>query len=303
MSKSQDELQLERELFVRAMLPTIRGEGAARLAAMLEPLEVPAGTFLFHAGEPPEQFFFVVEGQVAMEAEGHPTWTFGPRSMVGMVDMNAWRPHRRACRTLQPTRLLAGRSRQWLELLDDDPIMGDSAIQGFASVLHSQLGLHGHLLAPPPIIASELLVPPLPLYQKALVLRDTALLRRASTQAIVSLAQVAEELVFDAGEAVFALGRAERALYVVASGVVALGMLGSDRRVSIGPRSVLGAAAALSGNLGGFSALAETSALVLRIREEDYYDQSDEHPELMRAAMAYMAIELERLMDLVPPTT
>ena len=34
--------QLERELFVRALMPSIRGDGAARLAAMLEPLEMPA---------------------------------------------------------------------------------------------------------------------------------------------------------------------------------------------------------------------------------------------------------------------
>jgi hypothetical protein len=46
--------------------------------------------------------------------------------------------------------------------------------------------------------------------------------------------------------------------------------------------------------------VAETSAILLRIREEDYYDQSDEHPELTRAATAYLAIEFEKMMDVKP---
>ena len=46
------ELHLERELFVRALMPTLRGDGAARLAALLELREVPADTVLFRRGEP-----------------------------------------------------------------------------------------------------------------------------------------------------------------------------------------------------------------------------------------------------------
>jgi hypothetical protein len=75
----------------------------------------------------------------------------------------------------------------------------------------------------------------------------------------------------------------------------------SDRSVRVGPRSFLAPAASLCGRLGDFSATAESAVLILRIREEDYYDQSDEHPELTRAAMANLATELEKMMDLKPP--
>jgi CRP-like cAMP-binding protein len=295
-----DEVRLERELFVRALMPTMHGEGAARIASVLEAREVPAGTILFRQGEPPDEFFFVVEGQVVLEAEGLPDWTFGDRSLVGMVDMTAWRPHRRNCRTTRPSRLLVGRSAAWLDIMDDDPLMGEDAIYFFSLRVHTSWLELGHLLPPEVIAPDGALGPSLAIHQRALVLRDTPLLARASTQAIASLAQVAEELTFPAGALIFARGEAERALYAVASGVVALSPP-SHRFVRVGPRRFMAPAASLCGRLGDFSAHAESAVLILRIREEDYHDQSDEHPELTRAAMAYMATELERMMDLKPP--
>ncbi len=300
MNERAEGLRLERELFVRALMPSMHGEGAARLAGLLDARELPEGALLFREGEPPDEFFFVVEGRVVMEADGLPPWTFGERSLVGMVDMTAWRPHRRSCRTLQPTRVLAGRSTAWFDLLDDDPVMGEDAIHNFALRLYTLQRELEHLLPPEPLVADLGLSSPLAIHEKALVLRDTSLLVRASTQAIASLAQVAEELTFSAGAELFARGQAERALYVVASGVVAL-RDAADRLGRVGPLRMLAPAAALSGVLGEYSARAETQAIVLRIREEEYYDQSDEHPDLKRSAMAYMATEQEKMMDLRPP--
>ncbi len=302
MSEHEDQLQLERELFVRAFMPDLRGMGAARLAAQLAPREVPEGAYLFRQGEPPHEYFFILEGRVVMEAEGLPQWAFGDRSLVGMVDMTAWRPHRRDCRATEPTRLLVGQSADWRDLLDDDAFMGEGAIHNFALRVHELWTKMGHLLPPEPIGPAPSLSPPLAMYEKALVLRDTPLLSRAHTQAIASLAQVAEELSFAAGEQVFTAGSAERALYAVANGVVLLRFSG-DRVMRVGPLQFLAPAAALSGQLGAFSAHAETDVIMLRIREEDYYDQAEEHPELTRAAMAFTATELERLMDLKPPAT
>ncbi|HTV23838.1 MAG TPA: cyclic nucleotide-binding domain-containing protein [Polyangiaceae bacterium] len=294
-----DQFKLERELFVRALMPTMHGEGAARIAALLEARDLPEGAILFREGDPPDQFFFVVEGRVVLEAEGLPDWVFGDRSLVGMVDMNAGRPHRRTCRTTRPTRLLVGRAAAWLDIMTDDPEMGDTAIYFFALRVHERSLELGHLLEPAPIADGEI-GSPLAIHQKALVLRDTALLSRASTQAIASLAQVAEEITYPAGATLFARGQAERALYAVARGVVQL-RASNGRVVRVGPQCFLAPESSLCGRLGEFSAEAETACSVLRIRVEDYYDQSDEHPDLTRAAMASLALEVERLIDLKPP--
>lgn len=294
------ELPLERELFVRALMPTLHGDGAARLAALLELREVPAETVLFRRGEAVDWFFFVVEGQVVMEAEGIPTWTFGDRSLVGVLDMMAEHAHRRTCRTTRPSRLLAGRAEGWLMLLDEDAMLGQDAIHNFAQRVQELTVRFGARLGLEPAEAGPALATPLPIHERTLALRDTALLRRASTQATASLAQVCDEIVLASGSELFALDGGGRALYVVASGVIRLAhRSGADQRVGRG--SILAPAASLSGQLGDYSASAETSAVVLRIREEDYYDQSEEHFDLTRAAMAYMAAELERWLDLEPP--
>jgi CRP-like cAMP-binding protein len=295
-----DRIGLERELFVRALMPDMHGEGAARIAAGLEARDVPEGTWLFRRDEPPEQFFFVIEGQVVMEAEGLADWVFGDRSLVGTIDMMAWRPHRRSCRTTRQSRLLVGNSRDWLGIMDDDPVMGETAIYFFSLSAHTLWFEVGHLLEAERIMPEAGALPPLAVHEKALVLRDTPLLARASTQAIASLAQVAEELSFAAGTTIFARGQAERALYAVASGVVVLRADG-ERTLRIGPQRFLAPTAALCGRLGDFSAHAETSVILLRIREEEYYDQSDEHPELTRAALASISTYVEQMMDLKPP--
>lgn len=297
---TSDEARLERELFVRALMPSMHGEGAARIAALLEARDVPEDTVLFRQGDPPDEFFFVVEGEVIMEADGVPDWTFGDRSLVGMVDMNAGRPHRRSCRTRRPTRLLVGRAAAWLEIMDDDPEMSDTAIYFFAERVHSHSLELGGQLTPDPILEGEI-GSPLAIHQKTLVLRDTPLLSRASTQAIASLAQVAEELTYPAGATLFATGQAEPALYAVARGVVVL-RSEPGRVMRVGPQRFLASEASLCGRLGDYSAQAETACSVLRIRVEDYYDQADEHPDLTRAAMACLALEVEKLMDLKPPT-
>lgn len=294
------ELQLDRELFVRALMPTLRGEGAARLAALLEPREVPADSVLFRRDEPADEFFFIIEGQVLMEAPGIPTWTFGDRSLVGVLDMMTGHGHRRTCRTTRPSRLFAGRAEAWLELLDDDVMLGQDAIYNFAQRVHQLSVRLGPALPAEAPEAGPLLVPPLSIVERTLALRDTALLRRASTQATASLAEVCEELTLAPGAELFAIDAAERALYAVASGIILLVQRsGAVQRVGRG--GMLAPAAALSGQLGDYRARAETAAVVLRIREEDYYDQSDEHFDLTRAAIAYLAAEVERWMDVEPP--
>lgn len=319
MSDAAAETRLERELFVRSVLPELHGDAAARLAAVLEPRDVPAETWLFRAGEPSAEFFFIVEGHVSMELEGHAPWTFGARSMVGMIDMNLRRPHRRGCRTTRATRVLVGNARVWTDMAEDDPLLGNTALQAMSVQLHALWREHGYLLPPEPTVRRVASERPLPLYEKVLALRDTGLFRRAGTQALASLAQVAEELEFGAEAEVFAVGHAERTLYVVVEGLIELAFLDAEASVAapatpgqrepnslrhvvrFGPLHVLAPAAAMCGQLGAYSARALEASVLLRIRDDDYYDQAEEHPDLIRAALAYLVTERERLMDLVPP--
>jgi CRP-like cAMP-binding protein len=300
MTSRAAEQQLERELFVRSLLPDMRGRLAMRLAGILEPREVPEGTWLFRAGEPSDQFFLIVEGRVSMEVPGHPPWIFGPRSLVGMLDINLGRPHRRDCRTLEPSRVLVGASKLWLDMFEDDPLFAEGAIRSLSLQLHGLWKQHASSEHDQRSSATPPWPGPLPLYEKVLVLRDAQLFEHAGVQAVASLAQVADELELEAGALLFGVGEVQRTQYVVARGLIEL-RRGQEFVARCGPLTLVGAAAALSDQLGAYSATALSASLVLRIRAEDYYDQAEEHPELTRAALAYLAIERERMMDVDPP--
>jgi CRP-like cAMP-binding protein len=61
--------------------------------------------------------------------------------------------------------------------------------------------------------------------------------------------------------------------------------------------SLLGGGAALCSALARQSARALTAAVVLRIREEDLYDVMEDHFELARSVMRYLATEHEQALE------
>ncbi len=61
---------------------------------------------------------------------------------------------------------------------------------------------------------------------------------------------------------------------------------------------LIGAAAAFCHALPGYAARATSDALVLRIAEQDFYDQAEEHPHLTRGTLKYLVSELEPLLEI-----
>jgi CRP-like cAMP-binding protein len=296
-----DRERLARELFMRATFPAMPGDAVARLSDSLLPLEVSAGTMLFQPGEAAHQLYFVVEGEIAMESPGEASWVFGARSMVGIIDVLLSRPRARSARATATTRLYVLRASAWLDMLEDDPALARAATSNVARRLHHQWIRIAAELPRREIVEQALPQFPLPLYEKVLTLRDSALLQRAGAQAIASLAQYTEELRFEPGATVFEAGTVSDVLYVVAYGAVELSRAAPSLHVVHAAGDVLGGAAALCRELSPYSARALRPSVVLKIRDEDYFDQAEEHPELIRAALAYLVAELEPLFRIQPP--
>ena len=296
-----DHDHLARELFVRSTLLGLGGEAAARLAAALIPLPARAGDVLFEPGQRPERLFMVIEGELALELPGAEPWLFGPRSIVGIIDVMVDRPHVRRCVVRSDARLLVARANVWLDLIEDDGVLTRGAVKSTARSLH-ELWLELAAKLPVPLLAYVNLPPaPLPLYEKILILRDATLLRNAGMQGTASLALVAEELRVESGQVLFEQGGEKDTLYVVGAGTVELVHEARGVVSSYGPGSLLGGAAALAGELGAYSAHAIEPSTLLRIRDEDFFDQAEEHPDLGRAALSYLMLEREPLLLLRPP--
>jgi CRP-like cAMP-binding protein len=298
-----DAARLKREILLRSMFPSMPQAAHVRFVELLEDVELEAGEQLFDLGDSPDRFLFLVEGRVVMERPGYKPWEFVPVAVVGVIDAILERSRTRSCRALERSRFLSIRMSDWFDMLEDNGQIARAAIRNFATQLHGRWRQLAPRLRPlseaPPGAALQALET----YDKILALRRAPFLRSAGMQAIASLATVAESLSLKHGQALFERGVDQENLYIVARG--SLELTSDDHfRLQQTPGDLVGGAAALCRALSSYAARATSDAVVLRIAEQDFYDQAEEHARLTRGTLAYLVGELEPLLqvdDAVPP--
>ncbi len=302
-----DSARLKREILLRSMFPSMPVAAHLRFTDLLDDLEAKPGALVFDVGDAPDRFLFLTEGRVAMERESERPWEFVPVAVVGVIDAILERPRTRNCRALEPSRFLSLRISDWFDMIEDNGQIARAAIRNFAAQLHARwrqlaprLERHSEL---PPGGATA----PLEAYDKILALRRATFLGSSGMQAIVSLATVAEQLDLKQGEPLFELGARDDSLHVLVRGAIELTAPGGFR-YHHRRGDLVGGAAAFCHALPGYAARATTDVSVLRIAEQDFYDQAEEHARLTRGTLKYLVAELEPLLEiddasarLVPP--
>jgi CRP-like cAMP-binding protein len=294
-----DTERLVRELMLRSLFREITGESLARLTELLVPRAVAAGETLFALGDPSERFWFVAEGKFQMVRPDAPPWVFGPRSVVGALDAFRDRPYARSCVALGDARALELRRNDWLDLLEDDALVARQSIHSIAGRVHDAASR-----APPqpalelarPAVATP---PPFSTYQKILILRQAGFLASAGMQAIASLTTLATEHELAVGQRAADAGLDLDRLYVIVSGRVELAGMSVHER---GPGDLLGGPGALHDVALAAEARAVAPTVLLGIEQQDYYDLAEEHPRLSPGTLAYLATELDALVELAPPS-
>jgi CRP-like cAMP-binding protein len=271
----------------------------ARLVELLEELTLAPGEYAFAQGDPPDRFLFLIEGRVALEAEGRRDLPFSPLSVVGIVDAILDRPRLRACRAITACKALVMRSADWFDMLEDNAQIARAATKNFATQLHGQWRelaqfLPQHSEPPPSIAPSEL-----ESYDKILALRQAGFLRRAGMQAVASLAALAETVALRASESLFEVGNPGGDLWIVARGLIELSHPGGFH-FTHDAGDLVGGPAAFCNALPIYSARALTDAIVLRIPEQEFYDQAEEHARLVRGVLSFLVTELEALQAIAP---
>ncbi|MEI9935697.1 MAG: cyclic nucleotide-binding domain-containing protein [Pseudomonadota bacterium] len=289
-----DGQRVKRELLLRSLFPTMPAAAHVRFIELLDDVDLATGEFAFAQGDPPDHFLFLTEGRVALETEGMQSIEFSGFAVVGVVDAVLERPRQRACRALEPSKALRIRSADWFDLLEDNAEIARAAIKNFATQLHSlwqELAgrLPRHSEPPPGIVPSALET-----YDKILALRQASFLRRAGMQAIASLAALAETEVLQAQQSLFEIGNGGEDFFVVAAGLIELSH-GSGLHFTHDAGDVVGGPAAFCNALPSYAAVAAVPSIVLRIPQQEFYDQAEEHGRLLRGTLAFLASELETL--------
>jgi len=289
-----DSQRVKRELLLRSLFPQMPAAAHVRLIELLEDVNLEAGAVAFKPGDLPDHFLFLIEGRLALEREGVRSIEFSGFSVVGVVDAILDRPRQRGCRALEPSKAMRIRSADWFDLLEDNAEVARAGIRNFSSQLHKLWRdlaprLPRHSDPPPGIVPSAL-----ENYDKILALRQASFLRRAGMQAIAGLATVAETEVLQPGETLFEVGNSGEDFFVIAAGLIDLSN-GSGFHFTHDAGDVVGGPAAFCNALPNYAASARGPAVVLRIPQQEFYDQAEEHGRLLRGTLAYLALELEVL--------
>ncbi len=97
------------------------GESLAKVAALIQPFEVPAGHVLVQPGQPGQGMFVIEEGDVVVEREGHPPIGFGSGEVVGELAILADVTRTARVRATTPVKGWAIARQDFSRLLDSEP--------------------------------------------------------------------------------------------------------------------------------------------------------------------------------------
>lgn len=293
--------RVERSLFLRTLFGGRRSAATLeRVAALMRDVAFDAGQVIYRQGEASQEIYFVVKGQVALEAPGLTPWQFGPEDGFGFQDAMQDAPHARTARATTDVHALAFSVEDWFDVLEGHPDLGRGAVMDHAASVAQMIDELGLSLAfPPPNEAAPAAESgrPVGLVERMLLLSEAALLSRAGIQALAVLAQRCRPLSLAASAQLVSEGAPRgRRLWFVGRGTLEL-----RRGAEVGhagPGSLVGTLASLARERMDAALVAKTDALVLELSEDDLLDVMDDHFDLARAVFAYMARERARLMEL-----
>lgn len=300
MSTDPGKKRVEHELFLRAFLSTKPPDRVATaLSRVTRDTHLDRGAVLFEAGQAPERLHFVASGRIHLETLEGVTSTADAGSLLGMLDASIPRPRVRTATALEPTHVLTLDYVDYLDILEDN--------FGFA-VETLRSGAESYCLLAERLDAAALLEPPdelpavpcggeLDVVERILVLQHVGLFRGAPAQALVQLAHSAEINCWRPGDAVVSSGDPVAEARVVASGLVVT-RRGDDGVIAeFGPHQVVSDLTILGKTAHEFGARAEAASVTIDIHLEDLFDVAEDHFDLWRSMLSYVARQRARLSE------
>jgi CRP-like cAMP-binding protein len=293
--------RITRELFLAAVgenFGTFEPWVTDRLTSILEEEEVAAGDCIYAAGEPPDHFYFVRQGRLELVYDGKPPETInGPRAF-GMLDALVERPRSHSAYARMPLHLLRVRVDAWLELLEDSFELARMSVLGLTravAVLEERAWAGGRHVTPAAPAPQRDGGPKLDIVERVALLMDVPPLRGAGVQPLSDLATASEELSFAAGEHLFVRNAHPDRVFVLIDGSVEAHREDPALSRQDGPGQVVCGIGALAGRGADWEACAVTRVRALAFFIDDWFDVMEENFEMVRATLAALAKEHERL--------
>jgi len=301
MSSDPGKQRVEHELFLRAFLSTKPPDRVAtQLSLVTRDTHLDRGEVLFEAGQAPERLHFVAAGRMRLDGLDGVTSVVDPGSLLGMLDASIPRPRTRTATALEPTHVLTLDFVDYLDTLEDNfGFAVDTLRSGAQSYCSLAERADPESVRHPPVGSSQTGAFEMDAVERVLMLQHTGLFRGAPAQALVQLAHAAEVRRWGAKEPVFSSGEPITSASIVARGCIAAHHSNSDRAGRFGPHQIVTDLAVLATEVHEFSAYAQEASVTIEIELEDLFDVAEDHFELWRSMLSYVASQRAHLSEVM----
>lgn len=288
--------RVQRELFLRSITQAELSQAQmAQMIGLFRDVVFGEGDHLFHRGRASELAYFVIEGKVELRCPDNAPWKFEGPAVVGILDALLDEPHTRDAVATSDVRALEMVTEDYFEFLEDNYDFCQAIVsRNCKDLLDLSLSLaepgsifhqsgRGGLLHHTPRAFS--------LVERLLILRRVKPFAGASTQALSSLARLAEESTFAEGDTIFRQGDQAHAVWIIARGEIALERDEPAVQTTRYAGEIVDGYTAFGDRRRQFTAVATTDVSLLRLHREDLFDRMEEHFDLTRSVFAFMADE------------
>ena len=109
----------------------------ARIARLVDEIDLPAGHVLTQQGRTGNEFFIIVDGTVRVDRDGRRIDTVGPGDFLGEIALIDHRPRTATATCETPCRVLVLAHREFHTLLADTPSIASAVLKALAERLRA----------------------------------------------------------------------------------------------------------------------------------------------------------------------
>lgn len=296
------QLRLSREMFLAALgvpLESIDGWVIDRLTASLEEHRFETGQKLFSSGELPEFVYFLSEGEVRMTRPGRASWRHRGRWFLGGFDVHLDRPYERDAVAVSDLSVLKLAATDWIDLLEDSIWLAREAIVNCAATVAQ---LEERVVRAFDRAGRDEAMPPAPpgaldLVERLSFLSERPFLSGAGVQTLADLAMVAREVTLGDADSLRTRDDRPDPFRFVLSGNVYAEREDPHVTRDYGPGDIVGGVSSFGKNAAAWRLVATAPTRVLEIPAIAWFDLAEDHFDLVRSAMAALALRRQALLE------
>jgi CRP-like cAMP-binding protein len=282
-------------------LQSVSTAALAALAAHATPIRIPKGVELATEGQPVDELYIVIEGELATSRGGKQLGVFGARSAVGALAAFAHDMYGYRCVATRETVALAMRAEEVLEVFEDHFEMLLTVVRAVArESIETRLALPGAGFSGQIRTGVARPARPLDLVERLFCLRESFSIGLTHLDAIAEIARTAREVRYPAGTRLWRVGDRSEHMVTLVSGVVGA-RTPNGIGFRFGPRDILGSLDMVAAVPRWYDAVVDQDVVALSNDAEVLIDLWEDHTELgfgFLQLLAAMLLSLrERLYD------